>query len=39
MPAANEEPWFGTAGGVGPTRGAGDNMFRYNVSIMDGVNF
>ena len=38
MPAANEEPWFGTAGGVGPTRGAsGDNMFRYNVSLMDGV--
>ena len=40
MPAANEEPWFGTSGGVGPTRGAsGDNMFRYNVSIMDGLTF
>ena len=40
MPAANEEPWFGVSGGVGPTRGAaGDNMFRYNVSIMDGLTF
>ena len=40
MPAANEEPWFGVTGGVGPTRAAaGDNMFRYNVSIMDGLTF
>ena len=40
MPAANEEPWFGTTGGVGPTRAAaGDNMFRYNVSVIDGVTF
>ena len=40
MPAANEEPWFGTTGGVGPTRAAsGSNMFRYAVSVMDGLTF
>ena len=40
MPAANEEPWFGTAGGVPATRGAsGPNLFRYSVSVMDGLTF
>jgi len=40
MPAANEEPWFGTTGGVSPTRAAGGpNLFRYSVSVMDGLTF